>query len=243
MLKMIDHLPNNVLGIRASGKVTSKDMEQVLLPELDALADRTGQLNYLLVLENQVQDFTAGAWWKDMVAGLKHFTYWNRIAVVTDQKIVEVFTDLFELAVPGRSKGFRPDQLDEAIDWVQVDLEKDSKPISPKWHALIDYALVGGLVVLPPLLKLNGKARLIYGTEAAILLPYIALTRQPLSIKGIIPFRTHGKIDPLNIAQFALQSFAGPIRRHRKSLLFNIVFTAVAGLTVLLTNYDAPENT
>ena len=243
MLKKIEHLPENVLGIRASGKVTSRDMEQVLLPELDALANRTGQLNYLLVLENQVQDFTAGAWWKDMIAGLKHFTDWNRIAVVTDQKAVEFFTDLFELAIPGRSKGFRPEQLDDAMHWIQAEHNAEGKPISPKWHAAIDYALVGGLILLPSLLKLNRKARLIYGTEAAILLPYIALTRQPLAVKGIIPFRTHGKIDPFNIAQFALQSLVGPIRKHRKSLLFNIAFTAIAGLTVLLTDYDAPENT
>ncbi|WP_345949309.1 STAS/SEC14 domain-containing protein [Mucilaginibacter sp. PAMB04274] len=223
--------------------MTRKNIEQVLLPELDALAERTGNLNYLLVLENQVQDFTANAWWKDMISSLKHFTQWNRIAVVTNQKAVEIFTDLFELVVPGRSKGFRPDQLDEALTWVQAERPQMARRISPKWHAVIDYAMVGGLLLLPALFKLNRKARLIYAVEAAVLLPYVAITRHPVAVKGIIPFRTHGKIDPFNIAHFGLQSLAGPFRKHRKSLLFNITFTAVAGLTVLLTDYEAPETT
>lgn len=118
MLTIIKDLPGHVLGIRASGEVTEKDMKTVLRPALDELAERTGKLNYLLVLDTDVQDFTAAAWWQDMIAGLKHFTDWNRIAVVTDQKVVEVFTDLFELGVPGKSKGFKSDEMDDARDWV-----------------------------------------------------------------------------------------------------------------------------
>jgi hypothetical protein len=40
------------------------------------------------------------------------------------------------------------------------------KPISPKGHALIDYALVGSLLILPSLLGMNRKARLIYAAVA-----------------------------------------------------------------------------
>ncbi|UOE50964.1 STAS/SEC14 domain-containing protein [Mucilaginibacter sp. SMC90] len=118
MISLINDLPAHVLGVRASGEVTKNDMKTVLLPALDEVAGRTGQLNYLLVLDTDVQNFTAAAWWQDMIAGLKHFTDWNRIAVVTDQKAVEIFTDLFELGVPGKSKGFLPDQLAQAKTWV-----------------------------------------------------------------------------------------------------------------------------
>lgn len=110
-------------------------------------------------------------------------------------------------------------------------------PITPKWHALIDYALVGSLLTLPSLLNMNKKARLIYAGEALILLPYIALTKQPVAVKGLIPMETHGKIDPFNVVQFALQSFLKPFHKTKKELIFNVAFTAIAGLTVLLTNY------
>ncbi|WP_246104229.1 STAS/SEC14 domain-containing protein [Mucilaginibacter corticis] len=125
MLTKIDQLPSHVLGIRAGYKVTKADMQQVLLPALDELAERSDRLNYLLVLGTGVQNFTAEAWWQDMIAGLRHFTDWNRIAVVTGQKPAEWFTDLFELAVPGKSKGFSLAQLDEAVSWVsQVEVPK-----------------------------------------------------------------------------------------------------------------------
>ena len=104
MLTTINNLPGHVFGVRASGEVTRADMENVLLPGLDRLAARTGKLNYLLVLETGVQNFKLAAWWEDMKTGLKHYTDWNRIAVVTDQKAVEWFTDIFQFTVPGKSK-------------------------------------------------------------------------------------------------------------------------------------------
>lgn len=238
MLTKIENLPPHVLGIQATGEVTAEDMNEVLRPALDELANRTGKLNYLLVLDTPVQEFTAGAWWQDMLAGLKHFTDWNRIAVVTGQPIVETFTDLFELGVPGRSKGFKPGELEAAKSWVSQTANEPFKPISPKAHALIDYALVGALLTLPSLLKMNKKAKLIYAAEAAVLLPYVALTEQPVAVKGLIPMETHGKIDPFNVAQFAAQTFFKPFHKTRKELIFNVAFTAIAGLTVLLTNYQ-----
>lgn len=117
----------------------------------------------------------------------------------------------------------------------------NTKPISPKTHALIDYLLVGSLLTLPSLLRMNKTVKKIYAAEAAILLPYVAITKQPLAVKGIIPFKTHGKVDLFNVAQFALQSFAKPFRKGKKELLFNIAFTALAGITVLLTDWDGKE--
>lgn len=115
------------------------------------------------------------------------------------------------------------------------------KPITAKQHSLIDYALVGALLTIPCLLNLDKNAKRIYAAEALILLPYVALTKQPVAIKGLIPFNTHGKIDPFNIGQFALQTFFKPFHRTKKALLFNIAFTAMAGLTVLVTDWKSSD--
>ena len=119
----------------------------------------------------------------------------------------------------------------------------DLKPISPKLHALIDYALVGSLFMLPSVLGFNRTVKNIYTAEALVLLSYIALTDQPVAIKPLIPFPTHGKIDPFNVAQFALQSGLKAFRRDKKALLFNVGFTALAGITVLLTDWNGPTKT
>lgn len=118
MLQFIKDLEPHVVGIHAIGEVTKEDMEKVLLPRIDELVARQGEINYLLVLETDVQNWTAGAWWDDIKMGLKNFTKWNKIAVVSDQKGVQWFTNAFTYFVPGKSKGFSLQQLDEAIAFV-----------------------------------------------------------------------------------------------------------------------------
>ena len=121
MLQFINDLPDDVVGIHAIGEVTKEDFDQVLIPKIDDLSKRQGEIKYLLVLETDVSNFTLAAWWKDLVMGLKHFTEWKRIAVVSDQKGVEWFTDAFKYFIPGNSKGFALNELEEAVEWIKQD--------------------------------------------------------------------------------------------------------------------------
>ncbi len=118
MLRFIEDLPDHVVGIHAVGTVEKDDYEKVLIPRLDELVKRQGEINYLLVLETNVSNFSAGSWWGDFKLGLKHFTKWNKIAVVSDQKGVEWFSDAFRFFIPGKSKGFPLSALNEAVDWI-----------------------------------------------------------------------------------------------------------------------------
>lgn len=118
MLQFINNLPDDVVGIHAIGEVTDDDYDEVLIPRLDDLAKRQGKIKYLLVLETDVSNFTVAAWWDDLKLGLKHFTQWNKIAIVSDQKGVQWFTDTFTHFIPGKSKGFALDELDAAIKWI-----------------------------------------------------------------------------------------------------------------------------
>jgi hypothetical protein len=118
MLQTISDLPGHVVGITASGNVTKEDYENVLVPAIDLLAKRTKELNFLLVLETPVKNFTLGAWWEDAKLGLKHFTQWNKVAIVTAEKGVEKFSDMFGKVVPGEFKGFATHELETAKAWV-----------------------------------------------------------------------------------------------------------------------------
>ena len=113
-----------------------------------------------------------------------------------------------------------------------------SKPFSPKMHGLSDYALLAGLLVLPRALGLSKPVQKIYAAEALGLLGYVAMTRQPAAVKPVIPFRTHGKIDPFNILYFAGHSFWKPFRRDKRAMKFNIAFTSLAALVNLLTDWS-----
>jgi hypothetical protein len=118
MLQFIKDLPDNVVGIRATGEVDKEDYERVLIPRIDELAKRQGEINYLLVLETDVQNFSAAAWWQDFKLGLKNFTKWNKVAIVTDQTTVEWLTDKASHFIPGKSRGYKLSELNDAIDWV-----------------------------------------------------------------------------------------------------------------------------
>ncbi|MFT3793323.1 STAS/SEC14 domain-containing protein [Flavobacterium sp.] len=116
MIATIQNLPSNMVGFRASGEVTKDDFEPVMAA-VENLVQRTDKLNYLLVLDNAPQDFTAGAWLQDGLLGIKNITKWNRAAIVTDSEEVIQFTDVFSKLMPGEFRGFHKDELQHAIDW------------------------------------------------------------------------------------------------------------------------------
>lgn len=118
MLKIIENLPAHVVGVEASNEVTADDLKNTLHPALDESVKSFGEIHYILVLHTEVKNWTSGAWLQDMWAGMKNFTKWKKIAVVTDEEVVEKFTDIFSFVTPGEAKGFKLSELDLAKEWV-----------------------------------------------------------------------------------------------------------------------------
>ncbi len=116
MITQIQDLPSNMVGFRASGEVTKADFEPVL-KQVEQFVEETDKLNYMLVLDTSPKAFTAGAWLQDGLMGIKHITKWNRAAIVTDSEEVITFTDAFSKLMPGEFRGFRKEQLQDAINW------------------------------------------------------------------------------------------------------------------------------
>ena len=117
MIQFIEHLPANMVGFKATGEVTETDFSETVMPKVKELVDKTGTLNYMLVLDTPVKNFTAGAWFKDAIMGIKHLTKWSRAAIVTDVEGIRNFTGIFSVLMPGEFKGFEHKDLQAAIDW------------------------------------------------------------------------------------------------------------------------------
>jgi len=111
-----------MVGFRASGEVTKQDYNNVIFPAVEELVKRTGKLNYLMIIDTPLKDFTLGAWWEDALLGLKELTKWHRAAILTDSTSVNKFTDLISKLLPGKFKGFKTEELNLAIDWVAEEL-------------------------------------------------------------------------------------------------------------------------
>ncbi len=118
MLKLINDLPPHVAGIHAYADGTKEEYEAELIPLLDNLLKTNRKINLILVLETDIKDFEPGAWCGNIRIGLKYFFKWNKVAVVTDQKGVHGFSDLFRYIIPGKYKTFPLDQIDKALIWV-----------------------------------------------------------------------------------------------------------------------------
>ena len=110
--------PDNMVAFRATGEVTKEDFVNIVIPQSKAAMEQNGELNYLLVLDTDLKNFTMGAWIQDAALGLKALTKWNRAAIVSDKESIRTFTDVFSKFVPGEFRGYEHDELEEAIAWV-----------------------------------------------------------------------------------------------------------------------------
>ena len=117
MVQIMNNLPHNVLGIELTGSVTKEEYDSVY-PEVEKLAEREGEINYLVLVKTEINNLTLGVWWDDFKLALKHITKWHKVAIVTDDKGIKNATDFFGFAYPGDSRSFTLDQLEEAKAWV-----------------------------------------------------------------------------------------------------------------------------
>jgi hypothetical protein len=117
MIQEIENLPANMVGFKATGQVTAEDFTNTVMPRVKELISREGELNYLLVLDTSIKNFTIGSWIEDALMGIKHLLKWKRAAIVSDSEGIRTFTGIFSKLMPGEFRGFEHKDLQQAIQW------------------------------------------------------------------------------------------------------------------------------
>jgi hypothetical protein len=120
MISRLTNVPNNIVAFDASGEVTKEDFDKVVMPAVSELVGRTGELNYLMRISTPLSKFTAGAWFQDLLLGIKELTKWKRAAILSDSDALNKFTNIFSVIVPGEFKGFKKEEMDKAVSWVSA---------------------------------------------------------------------------------------------------------------------------
>ncbi len=118
MIHQID-TTDNIVAFRALAEVTKDDFLAVVVPAVEHLVKQTNEINFLLVLDTDIKNFTAGAWLQDALLGLKHLGKWNRAAIVSDSDDIISFTNGFSYIVPGEFHGFKKEAFNKALNWVE----------------------------------------------------------------------------------------------------------------------------
>ncbi|MGO4709401.1 STAS/SEC14 domain-containing protein [Chryseobacterium sp. 2TAF14] len=119
MIAILNDAPENVAAFNATGEITREDFENLVIPHVKTKVEKFDELNYLLYLNTDLDNFTMGAWLQDALLGIKNITKWNRAAIVTDKEGVQNFTDIFSVLMPGEFKSFPKENLYNALYWCQ----------------------------------------------------------------------------------------------------------------------------
>ncbi|WP_018611770.1 STAS/SEC14 domain-containing protein [Segetibacter koreensis] len=127
MLQLIKDLPQHVVGVRAVGHVGKEDYEQTFMPAIEKVANEFGEINLLMLLETEITNFSYGAWMRDAKVSLKHFAQWHKVAIVTDQKVIERISHILSFLSPAEVKGFPVSDAELAKVWVAAPKEKEKK--------------------------------------------------------------------------------------------------------------------
>jgi hypothetical protein len=118
MIQVLD-APENVVAFRALGEVTKDDYQSIMAPAVEKLVERINEINFLFLIDTDLENFTAAAWMQDAMIGLKNLGKWNRAAIVTDSQRAITFTNGFSYIVPGEFRGYKKESYQEAMNWVQ----------------------------------------------------------------------------------------------------------------------------
>lgn len=118
MIHQID-TTDNIVAFRALAEVTKDDFLTAVIPAVEHLVKQTNEINFLLVLDTDIENFTTGAWIQDALLGLKHLGKWNRAAIVTDTDEIISFTNGFSFIVPGEFRGYKKVEFNKALNWVE----------------------------------------------------------------------------------------------------------------------------
>ena len=118
MLELIPNVPDNVLAVTATGKVTKEDYEEVIFPALEKKAKDHSKLRLLYHVSPEYTGITGGGLYEDDKVGRKYFFSFEKIAVVTGKNSIRNAIKAFGWMMPGEKKIFGAAELDDALAWI-----------------------------------------------------------------------------------------------------------------------------
>ncbi len=118
MLELIKGFPENVVAISASGMVTRKDYNDVLIPAAKKAFARYEKIRVYYEISPKFTGFAPAAAWEDFKFGMEHFFHWERIAVVTDVEWVRLTINALRFMFPGQAQVFKVAEAKAAKEWI-----------------------------------------------------------------------------------------------------------------------------
>lgn len=114
MIRVIDGLPDNVVGIVARGRVTVEDCDKVLKPVMETwLKHDKVRLYY------EIGSRIPGAKWDDLRLGVGSLPQWERVAVVTDDGWVRHTVKALRFLIGSEIRVFTTSEAGDGLAWIR----------------------------------------------------------------------------------------------------------------------------
>ena len=118
MLRRIDDMPAGTIGFEAIGEVEDDDWEHEVEPLLRQLIADGGKVRLLYLLGRQARDVESDAMGADLGFRARHAGSFERVAVVSDEDWIRPALSTLSFLLPGKAKGFRTVDLEDAKVWL-----------------------------------------------------------------------------------------------------------------------------
>jgi hypothetical protein len=122
---MIEHIagrPEGTLEFRVTGKLTAQDYDTILTPVLERALEEHDRIKLLVILDEGYEGFELAAAWDDTRLGLKHWSGFERAAIVTDKDWMQTAAKAMAFMMPCPVRAFDLDELTEARRWLSESL-------------------------------------------------------------------------------------------------------------------------
>jgi hypothetical protein len=121
MLKQMRDMPIGTVGFEAIGKVEDDDFEDAVEPVLRAEIAAGRKIRLLYLLGPELREYEGDTLAEEMKFAARHPTQYERVAVVSDEDWMRPALRALSFLMPGKAKGFRVSELDDAKTWLAAE--------------------------------------------------------------------------------------------------------------------------
>lgn len=118
MLRRIKDMPAGTIGFEAIGEVEEDDWERAVEPALRQQIAGGEKVRLLYVLGPRSHEVEGDAVTSDLSFRARHASSFERVAVVSDEDWVRPALRALSFLMPGKAKGFRVVELENAKAWL-----------------------------------------------------------------------------------------------------------------------------
>ena len=122
MIEEIQGRPEGTLEFKVTGTVTGDDYDKVLTPALERALESNERIRLLWQVGPDFDGYTLGGAWDDARLGLRHWTGFERMALVTDEPWIETAVRALGFALPCPIRVFDLEELEEGRRWLSESL-------------------------------------------------------------------------------------------------------------------------